>query len=445
MLRPRITPTPRLPRPPALAITPSRLCSILAHPQIAQPSTTSRAFLPRPTRAAPTPSIHHLSTTTTTTNRRSPLNPNIVEDNYDGTLTHGFWDPPTGTWTFLVVDKATGLAAIVDSIIGYDLSTGAIDTTPADRLLAYVDTLPGVAIAYLLETHVHADHLTGANYIKTMLGGKTPVVIGDHTPAVQTLMKQRYGLPDTFPTDGSQFDILLHNGATLPLGHTQIHALHTPGHTPACLSYLIATSCYVGDALFPPDVGTGRTDFPGGSPATLHASLTARILALPPTTRLYAGHDYPPEGRSGPVAWNTVEEQRRGNKHVGGEVGVETFVRVRRERDGVLGQPRLLHASLQVNLGAGRLPESDGSGRGTGTPQKMLLLWKMAGGAEESGDSVSDDEGGRMDAVRQKPSYALNLAGEVGSVAVGRNRARGLKPEEAGRIGEALLGSIFIV
>ncbi|KAJ3205807.1 hypothetical protein HDU67_008628 [Dinochytrium kinnereticum] len=289
--------------------------------------------------------------------------PTQTISNLDGTITHAFFDKITGTWTFLVVDEATRQAAIIDSVLGYDLATGAIDTKLADDLLAWIHQ-EKISVSHILETHVHADHLTAAHYIKTKLGGTVPVCIGENITTVQQVVKQKYDLPSSFRTDGSQFDILLSNGSTFTIGNSKVLVMHTPGHTPDSNSYLIGENIYVGDVVFLPDVGSARCDFPGGSADHLFTSIVSKLLVLPHPTKLFVGHDYPPgPDRPDPVPFATVQEQRERNKHVRDGVLKEEFTTWRTERDAQLGQPRLLHASLQVNADAGRLPEVDELGR----------------------------------------------------------------------------------
>ncbi|KAJ3109784.1 hypothetical protein HDU97_000014 [Phlyctochytrium planicorne] len=283
--------------------------------------------------------------------------------NEDGTITHGFFDTITGTWTFVVVDEATKEAAIIDSVLGYDLATGAIDTKLADALLAWLHQ-EKIKPTIILETHVHADHLTAANYLKVKLGGNVPVAIGEHIKTVQKVVKQKYDLPAEFLTDGSQFDTLLADGATFKVGNTSARVIHTPGHTPDSNTFLIGHNAYVGDVVFLPDVGSARCDFPGGSAHDLFKSITVKLLALPDHTKIFIGHDYPPgEDRAHPHPFATVANQRSSNKHVKDGVSESEFTTWRKERDAQLGQPRLLHASLQLNATAGRLPPKDAEGR----------------------------------------------------------------------------------
>ncbi|KAJ3189083.1 hypothetical protein HK101_008938 [Irineochytrium annulatum] len=291
--------------------------------------------------------------------------------NGDGTTTHSFFDKATATWTHLVVDDATREALVIDPVLDYDPITGKIGTGSADAVLKCA-TEKGYRIGRILETHVHADHLSSSQYIKKKLGGTTPVCIGHLITEVQKMVKETYAL-DHLATDGSQFDQLLKEADTFPLGNTPTKVLHTPGHTPDSSAFLIGRQIYVGDVLFLPDVGTARCDFPGGSATDLHGSITRKLLTLPADTRVFVGHDYPPDGRDAPRAFATVAEQRGGNKHVKDGHDEGEFMRWRRERDAGLGQPRLLHAALQVNADGGRLPPSDGKRRFVKVPLSGAL------------------------------------------------------------------------
>ncbi|KAJ3111808.1 hypothetical protein HDU96_005320 [Phlyctochytrium bullatum] len=284
----------------------------------------------------------------------SPLEPTETVVNKDGTTAHSFFDTETGTWTYVVVDDATKNAVIIDSVLGYNLSTGAVDTKLADGLLAWIRTA-SLTITHILETHVHADHLTAAGYLKSRLQPTPLTAIGRGILGVQQHIATTYSLP--LATDGSQFDLLLADGDTLTLGASTLTVLHTPGHTPDSNSFRIGNAVYVGDVVFLPDVGSARCDFPGGSAHDLYASITASLLALPADTKVFVGHDYPPADRGTPRSFVTVDEQRRTNKHVRDGVSEEEFTKWRRERDASLGQPRLLHASLQVNANGGALPD----------------------------------------------------------------------------------------
>ena len=268
-----------------------------------------------------------------------------------------YFDPATFTATYLVSDPATGAAAIIDPVMDYAPNAAALSTGSADRVLAAVADR-GLDLLYVLETHAHADHLTAADYIRRKTGAR--IAIGAHIVDVQKAFIPLFELTD-LKADGSVFDILLDDGATLPLGGLTITAIHTPGHTPACVTYRIGDAAFVGDTLFMPDYGTARTDFPGGDAATLYRSIQ-KILALPPETRVFVGHDYLPAVRSDFRWETTVAAQRARNIHVGGEVTEEDFVAMRHSRDRTLKAPTLILPSLQVNVRAGALPPPTSAG-----------------------------------------------------------------------------------
>ncbi|KAJ3050614.1 hypothetical protein HK097_008393 [Rhizophlyctis rosea] len=272
---------------------------------------------------------------------------------------YGFFEKSTSTWTYLVSDDETREAFIIDSVLDYDPISSRISTDTADGLLDFVKE-QNLKVTRILETHAHADHLTAAQYLKRRLGGNVPVGIGKHITKVQATFKSTYGL-HPFATDGSQFDTLFSDGDEVKLGSLKSQVLHLPGHTPDHVGYLIGESVFTGDSIFMPDVGSARSDFPGGSATDLFASAN-RLLALPPHYRLYVGHDYPPTERQ-ETGYATVAEQREMNKHLKSGTGENEFVEWRAERDATLASPRLLHASLQVNLRAGALPDADEEGR----------------------------------------------------------------------------------
>ncbi len=268
-----------------------------------------------------------------------------------------FFDEATFTVTYVVSDPATGKAAIIDPVLDYDPASGRTSTASSDEVIAYVGE-NGLSIDWILETHVHADHLSGAPYLKEKLGGKT--AIGADMTTVQETFKGVFNLPD-LATDGSQFDHLFSDGETFSVGGIEGRVMATPGHTPACITYVIGDSAYVGDTLFMPDFGTARTDFPGGSAAQLYASIQ-KILSLPGETRLFMCHDYKAPGRDD-YAWETsVAEERAMNIHVRDSIGEEEFVRLRTRRDAELDVPRLLLPSVQVNMRAGELPPPEDNG-----------------------------------------------------------------------------------
>jgi glyoxylase-like metal-dependent hydrolase (beta-lactamase superfamily II) len=269
-----------------------------------------------------------------------------------------FFDPATKTVTYLVADPDTRRAAIIDSVLDYDPAAGRTATRSADAVIETARDR-GVAVDYILETHVHADHLTAAPYLKRRLGGA--ICIGDRVGAVQAVFRDIYGLGADFPTDGSQFDRLLADGERLPLGSLEFEVMHVPGHTPACVAYRIEDAVFVGDTIFMPDFGSARCDFPGGDARTLYASVR-RLLSLPPETRLFLCHDYAPGGRE--YRWETtVAAQRADNKHMRDGVDEDQFVAFRSNRDKELDMPALILPSVQVNIRAGHLPEADSEGR----------------------------------------------------------------------------------
>ena len=279
-----------------------------------------------------------------------------------GTLQiEAFYDKATFTFSYLVMDTASHAAAIIDSVLDFDTKSGRSRTDSADRLLARAEALHA-DVHWLLETHVHADHLSAAPYLKGRLGGQ--IAIGSAILQVQQVFGKLFNLGEEFKRDGSQFDRLLTDGEVLPLGRFNISAMHTPGHTPACMTYLIDDGEYlhafVGDTLFMPDYGTARCDFPGGSAKVLYASIQ-KVLALPDNTRLYMCHDYPPEGRIEQYL-TTVKAEREGNVHVANGIGPEAFVAMRENRDATLSMPALLLPAVQVNMRAGEFPPAEDNG-----------------------------------------------------------------------------------
>lgn len=268
-----------------------------------------------------------------------------------------FFDPATHTVSYLVHDPATRAAAIIDPVLDFTANNARIATSSADAMLAAVED-QGLDLVWLLETHAHADHLSAAHHLRERTGA--PVVIGRHIAEVQAVFAPLFAADDVVP-DGSAFDRLASDGDRLPLGDLVIDVMHTPGHTPACVTYRIGDAAFVGDTLFMPDYGTARADFPGGSAEALYRS-TRKILALPPETRIFVGHDYLPAGRSA-FAWETsVAEQRAGNIHVHDGVSEAEFVAMRSARDATLSAPQLILPSLQVNIRAGALPPATPAG-----------------------------------------------------------------------------------
>lgn len=268
-----------------------------------------------------------------------------------------FFDPDTHTVTYLVVDAGSGKAAIMDPVLDYEPRSGTVSLRSVERVLAAV-AQSGVEVEWILETHAHADHLSAAPYLKQRTGAR--VGIGEHIREVQKIFRPVFNLQDV-AGDGSEFDHLFRDGERFAIGGLQVEVIHTPGHTPACVSYRIGDAVFVGDTLFMPDYGTARADFPGGDAATLYRSIQ-KLLALPPQTRLFMCHDYLPEGRKEHVWETTVAQQRAHNVHVGGAVSEQDFVEMRQERDATLAAPVLLLPSIQVNVRAGRLPPADGNG-----------------------------------------------------------------------------------
>lgn len=267
-----------------------------------------------------------------------------------------FFDPTTFTASYLVVDPATRTAAIVDPVLDFEPKAGRLSTASADAILAVVKE-QRLTLIYVLETHAHADHLSAADYIRGKTGAK--IVIGARIVEVQKVFIPVFEADET--ADGAAFDVLMEEGEILALGDLAIEVLHTPGHTPACLTYLIGDAAFVGDTLFMPDYGTARADFPGGDARTLYRSIR-KVLALPPTTRVFVGHDYLPAGRSDYRWETTVAEERARNVHVHDGVGEEAFVVLRQARDATLAAPTLILPALQVNIRAGTLPEPTAAG-----------------------------------------------------------------------------------
>jgi glyoxylase-like metal-dependent hydrolase (beta-lactamase superfamily II) len=269
-----------------------------------------------------------------------------------------FFDPATNTISYIVSDPATGAAAIIDPVLDFTANNARTSTASADRLLAAVRDR-GLTLAVLLETHAHADHLSAAHYLHESTGA--PIVIGSHIRDVQAVFAPMFGAADVLP-DGSAFHRLLRDGEQLALGQLTLTAMHTPGHTPACMTFVIGNAAFVGDTMFMPDYGTARCDFPGGDAATLYRSIQ-RILELPEDTRIFVGHDYLPAGRSD-YRWETsVAEQRAANIHIHDGISEADFVAMRTARDATLTAPQLILPSLQVNIRAGAMPPPDADGQ----------------------------------------------------------------------------------
>ncbi len=270
-----------------------------------------------------------------------------------------FFDEATFTVSFVVKDPASNACAVVDSVLDFDYASGRTDTHSADAVIEHIRT-EGLEVRWILETHVHADHLSAAPYLQQKLGGK--IGIGEKITVVQDTFGKIFNEGTEFQRDGSQFDRLFSEGDTFEIGALKGRVLHTPGHTPACLTYVIGDAAFVGDTLFMPDYGTARCDFPGGSAEALYGSIQ-KILSLPDATRIFVCHDYKAPGRD-EYAWETtVAEERARNVHVGGGRSAEDFVQMRQARDKTLGMPRLIIPSLQVNMRAGQLPPAEDNGQ----------------------------------------------------------------------------------
>ena len=273
-----------------------------------------------------------------------------------------FFDEDSSTFSYLVLDRASGRCAIIDSVLGYDPRSGRTSRQGADRIVARVREL-GASVQWILETHVHADHLSAAPYLKSLLGGR--IGIGAGIRAVQQVFGALFNAGEEFARDGRQFDHLFADGEAFTCGGLRLRAMHTPGHTPACMTYVVEpgghpAAAFVGDTLFMPDYGTARCDFPGGDARTLFRSIR-RVLSLPPQTVLYMCHDYRPGGRE--LRWmTTVAEQRAYNIHAHDGMAEDDFAAMRAERDATLAMPVLLLPSVQVNMRAGELPPAEANG-----------------------------------------------------------------------------------
>jgi glyoxylase-like metal-dependent hydrolase (beta-lactamase superfamily II) len=268
-----------------------------------------------------------------------------------------FFDPRTWTVSYVVSDAATGSAAVIDAVLDFDYKSGRTGTLSADAILAYLGER-GLKVEWILETHAHADHLSAARYLQGRVGGR--IAIGENIREVQATFKKLYNLERNFLPDGSQFDHLFRDGETFRIGALEVKALLVPGHTPADMAYVVGDAVFVGDTLFMPDVGSARADFPGGDARVLYRSMR-RLLALPPQTRIFVCHDYPPQGRE--ARWETtVAEQRASNIHVRDGISEDEFVAMRKARDATLEVPTLILPSIQVNVRAGQLPPPDENG-----------------------------------------------------------------------------------
>ena len=272
-------------------------------------------------------------------------------------LIQGFFDPRTGTVSYVVWDPATQHAAVIDPVLDFDLKSGRTGTASVDVLLAHVHR-HGLQVDWILETHAHADHLSGARYLQDQVGGR--IAIGAHIRDVQGTFKSLFNLERGFLPDGSQFDHLFEDGETFMIGELEAMALRVPGHTPADMAFRVSDAVFVGDTLFMPDVGTARADFPGGNAHELYRSIR-RLLELPADTVMCVCHDYPPASRA-PAWQTTVAEQRAHNIHVHDGIGEDEFVALRQARDATLEVPTLILPSIQVNVRGGKLPPADDNG-----------------------------------------------------------------------------------
>ncbi len=268
-----------------------------------------------------------------------------------------FFDEATYTVSYVVADPDRGKAAIIDSVLGYDSKSGWTNTEKADEIIAFVRER-GFVVDWILETHVHADHLTAAPYLKDALGGQTG--IGNQIGTVQATFKTVFNAGDELPSDGSQFDHLFSDAEIFTIGGIRVRVIHTPGHTPACVTYVIGNAAFVGDTMFMPDYGTARADFPGGDARTLFRSIQ-RTLALPDDTRLFMCHDYAPNGRD--YLWETtVAQQKANNIHLKDGVGEDDYVAMRKARDEKLAVPALLLPAVQINMRGGYPPPPEDNG-----------------------------------------------------------------------------------
>ncbi|NCB60362.1 MAG: MBL fold metallo-hydrolase [Gammaproteobacteria bacterium] len=271
---------------------------------------------------------------------------------------HAFFDDITFTYSYIVVDPGSGKCALVDSVLNYDQSSGRTSLTAANRLIEFVKA-NNLQVEWLLETHVHADHLSAASYLKTMFGGK--LAIGANITVVQNTFGKLFNAGSDFAVDGSQFDHLFHDDEIFQLGGITARAMHTPGHTPACMTYVIGDAAFVGDTLFMPDYGTARCDFPGGDAATLYQSIQ-KLFLLPDETRVFMCHDYKAPGRDHFLYETTIREEKNHNVHVHCGIQQDAFVAMRKARDATLKMPALILPAVQVNMRAGELPPEEENG-----------------------------------------------------------------------------------
>lgn len=271
---------------------------------------------------------------------------------------HPFLHAPTSTWSYVVSDRESRVAAVIDPVLDFDIHSGLCWTAAADEIVAHVRRERFV-VEWILETHAHADHLSAAPHVKAALGGR--IAIGEGICQVQRVFRDFLNLGSGFPVDGRQFDRLVGDGEEFRIGSLVLRAIPTPGHTSDSLSYLIGDAVFVGDTIFMPDGGTARCDFPGGDATVLHASIR-RLYELPPQTRVFVCHDYAPGGRE-PRCETTIAAERAGNIHLRDGVTEAEFVALRTRRDAGLAVPKLLYPSVQANIRAGHLPEPEANGR----------------------------------------------------------------------------------
>ena len=271
---------------------------------------------------------------------------------------YSYFDENTNAACYIVKDPTSNSCAVIDSILDFDLSAGKITTKHADMIISEIQSM-GLSLEWIIETHVHADHLSAAPYLASELGGK--IAIGSNIDAVQKVFGKIFNAGTEFQMDGSQFDRLFDDGDKFHIGNLAVQVMHTPGHTPACVTYVVGDAAFIGDTLFMPDFGTARADFPGGSATELYNSIL-KILSLPEETRLFLCHDYKAPGREEFCWETTVSEQKLENVHVGGGKSESEFVKFRTERDKKLGMPKLILPSIQVNMRAGHLPPKEDDG-----------------------------------------------------------------------------------
>jgi glyoxylase-like metal-dependent hydrolase (beta-lactamase superfamily II) len=268
-----------------------------------------------------------------------------------------FYDRPTGTFSYVVVDLNTRQCAVIDSVLNYDQDAGRISTQSADQIVAYIEA-EGLHNQWLLETHIHADHITGTHYLRPLIGGRT--AIGSGIRRVLPMWVPVFNNHRDTPEDASQFDVLFEDGDQFNIGNLAVTVMHTPGHTPACASYQVADAVFVGDTLFAPESGTARVDFPGGSATDLYASIQ-KLYALPDDTRVFLCHDYPDDDQQ-PRNAMPMSEQKSGNRMLAADTSLETFVERRESRDQQLAVPKLILPSIQANMRLGQLPAPENNG-----------------------------------------------------------------------------------